>query len=309
MSLPCATDHPGVFRTAFFTTTTARAALPVADLNPVNLDVSHVVVTVLGALPRIQALRAEMTAALHPNLVQHVDSLEPYALALDWAHIVHAAASAPDDHLPELAARARQQREQLLSDARALAHRGLVNSAPLQRLEGGRGYLNVARDLGVLVHLLREHWSVIAGKTPIELRELDEAESLFDQITLAVAARQRTPEQIAAAADDRQRAFTLLVNAYDQVRRIVAFLRHGKGDAEEIAPSLWAGRGRRKRRQPAAVRQEKTPQATAAPGPTPRLRVAVDAVPERPAPNDDVMPPRLAMPRPYDVEPLAPDRL
>ena len=38
----------------------------------------------------------------------------------------------------------------------------------------------------------------------------------------------------------RQRVFTLLARAYDQLRRHLSFLRWSEGDVDEIAPSLYA---------------------------------------------------------------------
>ena len=49
------------------------------------------------------------------------------------------------------------------------------------------------------------------------------------------------------SADLRQRAHTLLVTTYDQVRRMLTFLRWAEGDVERIAPSFWRARGGRKR--------------------------------------------------------------
>jgi hypothetical protein len=40
----------------------------------------------------------------------------------------------------------------------------------------------------------------------------------------------------------------LLANAYDQARRAITYLRWNKGDADLIAPSLYAGRGNARRR-------------------------------------------------------------
>ena len=54
---------------------------------------------------------------------------------------------------------------------------------------------------------------------------------------------------VAAAAQARQRTYTLLAKAYNQVRRAVCFLRRDEGDADAVAPSLYAGRGGRKKVQ------------------------------------------------------------
>ena len=62
---------------------------------------------------------------------------------------------------------------------------------------------------------------------------------------MGYAERSRQSLHVADAADDRQRAFTLLVKAYDQVRRAATFVRWENDDVEKYAPSLWAGRGGR----------------------------------------------------------------
>jgi len=65
--------------------------------------------------------------------------------------------------------------------------------------------------------------------------------------------RHEVPERATEAADVRRRADTLFVRAYDEVRRIVAYLRWHEGDADSIAPSLYAKRkaSRRRRKEPA----------------------------------------------------------
>jgi hypothetical protein len=50
----------------------------------------------------------------------------------------------------------------------------------------------------------------------------------------------------ADAIQIRQRLFTLFVTAWDQVRRALGFLRWNEDDVDDIAPSLYAGRARRK---------------------------------------------------------------
>ena len=78
--------------------------------------------------------------------------------------------------------------------------------------------------------------------------DLDEAERLSDQIIGAYALRNHRSAGLATSLDDRHRAYTVLVRAYDQARRAVTYLRWDQGDAELFAPSLWARRKRRRRR-------------------------------------------------------------
>ena len=52
---------------------------------------------------------------------------------------------------------------------------------------------------------------------------------------------------VAAATEQRPRAFTLLLlRTYEEARSAIGYLRRREGDAESIAPSLWANKGRRK---------------------------------------------------------------
>jgi hypothetical protein len=80
----------------------------------------------------------------------------------------------------------------------------------------------------------------ISGKTPLHLDELDRAETLAGRILTAVGEREQGPAIAAASAQTRQRAFTLFVKAYDQVRRAVQYLRWDEDDIDRIVPSLYA---------------------------------------------------------------------
>jgi hypothetical protein len=83
----------------------------------------------------------------------------------------------------------------------------------------------------------------------------------------------------------RQKAFVLLIHAYDECRRGIAFVRAPHGDADLIAPSLYLKQ--RKRTSSANVEQEEpepiepstdatTPTPT--PTPTPAPVVSTDVI-------------------------------
>ncbi len=226
-------------------TAAERAALRPADLLAINLDIPSAIATVIGALPRMKTFREAFVTAL-PNFdMAAFDALETYADALAYAHTAFLAASEPTADLPALLERATDMRDQLVSDATALARRGIVDAKRLADLKGGTGYLAIAYDLGALVRMIRERWSEISTKSAIQSFELDEAESLYEQITRAYGTRTRQSTAAAAQADDRQRAYTLFVKAYDQARRAIQYVRWEEGDADKIVPSLYAGRGGR----------------------------------------------------------------
>lgn len=93
--------------------------------------------------------------------------------------------------------------------------------------------------------MLRDAWPQIAGKCGTEPGELEHAERLAGRILRAVGLREQAPAQSSAVTETRLRAFTLLTRTDDDVRRAVSFLRWREGDADAIAPSLYAGRGGR----------------------------------------------------------------
>jgi hypothetical protein len=135
--------------------------------------------------------------------------------------------------LPELSDEVAKARELLLSDAVALAKRGVMDAQRMKE-KGPPGYKNIAFDLLALVAMFREKWSVLDGKTLLQASELKNAQLLTDRLISAVGDREQTPTQI-NAADRRQRAFSLFVKAYDQACRAIQYVRWEQGDADSIA--------------------------------------------------------------------------
>jgi hypothetical protein len=220
--------------------------VPDEQLTRVNLDIVKTVCTVLGVYPKFIKLR-EQLANLPGFDIHLLNDLAGFAFALLEANVNYCIASRPPDALGSLLGPAAELRRTLLSDAKVLAHRGLLDRTRFDRLSGPKGARNVAFDLISLSALLRDRWPTIAGKTAIDPVELGRAEVLAEQLIHAVGRRDKKPASIAALSKIRDQAFTLLVSAYDQVRRGIAYLRWNEGDADEIAPSLYGGRKKRRR--------------------------------------------------------------
>ena len=273
--------HP--YSAAFEKTAAARAALADTALLTINLDVQIALTSVLGAVPGISTYRDAIKTSLPTVDIAEIDHLKTYAEALAVAHADYLAAAEPAEALPALLTRATQVRDQLLMDATTLASRCLIDGTRLVDLKKVPGYLSMTSDLGVLVRVLREKWSEIASKSAIQPAELEEAESLFEKITSAYGARQQQSLAVAATTQERQRAYTLLLNAYDEARRAISFLRWREDDLEKIAPSLWAGRGGRGNTS-AINTGGGTPVAANPPGTTPATATHAAADPTAPIP-------------------------
>jgi len=217
-------------------------AVPASEHATINVDVQGVVAATLAAVPRLRQLRPELQAITTLDLTPY-DALEDYALALAYAHGAYLVASAPSTPA-ETAREAASVRQVLLSDAQALAGRGLIDASRLEGI-GGRGYRNLAFDLIGLVRVLRDAWPTLEGKTLLTLEELESAEVLANRLLVEVGTRDG-PTVMSQARRDRAGAFTLFLRAYRYAQRLLRFLRHDEGDADQILPSPYADKGRRK---------------------------------------------------------------
>lgn len=72
---------------------------------------------------------------------------------------------------------------------------------------------------------------------------MSDASALGMAILQAVGDRELTEAQKARDVVRRNKAYSLVVRAYDEVRDGLAFLRRVEGDADRIAPSVLAFRG------------------------------------------------------------------
>lgn len=234
------------FRDAYQTLLAEMRALPDDELMIVNLDIPTAVTTVLGALPQIRAMRPQIVAAMQTFDIAQFDKLEAYTMAAGYANSVYLAASQPSESIEKLAEEGGTVRDLLVAEAATLAQRHLIDGQRLKDLKGANGYRNLATDLFTLAAMVRDVWPTLGGKTTLQLAELDQAETLGDRLLTAVGQREQGPAVVATSAENRQRAFTLFINAYDNVRRAVTFLRWHEEDFEEIAPSLYGRPTRRK---------------------------------------------------------------
>jgi len=219
-------------------------AVPEESLRALNLDVPSIVTTVLGAWPEIFALRADV-ASLPGFDMSRFDKLRDYALALAHTHGAFRGLAGPPDGLTKLAEELAGIRDMLFADAMALAKRGVFDEARVAKLRSGPGYKSLAFDVVGLVQILRERWAEISGRTGVQQAELDHAAQLAQRLVTSVGLKEQQPVATGGVALLRQQAFTLLVSAYDQVRRAISYFRWNEEDLESIAPSLWSGRGGR----------------------------------------------------------------
>ena len=231
---------------AYARVTADMAALAPEQVSQVNLDIQVAAGTVLGVLPEVKALRDRMAKELPAFDLAAFDKLEDYVLALTFAQGAFQTATLPPDDLQELATEAASLRERLLADARALALHGLFDSRKLDQLKGANGNKNVAQDLQMLSQAFQESWPQIQGKSATVAEDLQTASRVGTRLTRVLGLREQGPALLADATDKRMRAFTLMIRTYEEARAAVGYLHRHDGDADAIAPNLYAGNARRR---------------------------------------------------------------
>jgi hypothetical protein len=124
--------------------------------------------------------------------------------------------------------------------AEALAFAGLVDDGRLAEIRAGSGPLDLATDLVALGALFDVSWRSVHGKTVINRTQVERASQLGTELFVALGAKDHVANRATSEAIDlRNRAFTLLVRAYDSARRALAYLRWDDGDVDLVAPSLY----------------------------------------------------------------------
>lgn len=246
-------------------------AVPTDDLEPVTLDIPSLCTTVIGAFPEIVALEGALEGLLSFD-ASHVPRLRDYALGLAHTHTGYKFAAGSSSNVAELAAECAATRDRLHDDAVAAAGRNLLDPAQVAKVQGGNAYRTIAFDVAGLVKLFLDRWPAIEGKTAVELSELEDARRKASALVTALGLREQAAPVPNEESTLRQQAYTLLVRSYNDTREAIAFVRRKEGDVDDIAPSLYAGRGRR-----AAVVEEVVPTQVVAskPEPVPALEVPV----------------------------------
>ncbi len=234
-------------RAAFEAVLPEIAALPAARVTCINIDAWRAAKTVIALLPRLEPLRGHIAKELPGFDLTRFDTLDQYALAFIHAHRLYEEAGANTSPLPDRASELATIRDQLLLNAKILADHGMIDASQIEDCKKSNGYRALVEDVVRLVRVYRGSWGTIGNKTPITLAKLDEAARRATELLSLVGFREQHVHARAAAARTRDRAFTLFVRAYDDARHAVEYLRREEGDADVIAPSLYKGRGGRRR--------------------------------------------------------------
>ena len=215
-------------------------AMPLAEAVQHALDPTRSAGVVVGSLPRIEKHRAAMQAQFGDSAITYLDELPIIANATIQADIELTAADSASD-LSERFVQVTEDHQLLLTDAEALANRKLLDRARVDAGRPAQGYRAKVKSTLVLIALLRERWEDVKDHTPLTLEELAAIEARAQASLKLLDEREHGSTRL-PAEEIRTRALARLVRTYGEVQRMLTYVRWWEGDAEAIAPSLWAGR-------------------------------------------------------------------
>ena len=216
----------------------AMAALEATQLRPINIDIPLAVTRGLGVLPAIASLRDRMEKECPGVQLSVIDQLQDRALATQCLNGDFETAKAPPAGFQSVVNEVFDSRTGLMTVLRMLVALNYIDEQNITSLNGGHGYRDAANDLVGIVGLINRNWGTLEGKVPLTQEHLERFQALGEKLLAMVGEREQTPARVDEVADQRQRAFTLLDQAYDEVRRAVTFLRWHEGDADSVAPPL-----------------------------------------------------------------------
>ena len=235
-------------------------ALPDDAVLVPRVDVAAAASTAIGSMPEVEAFRAALLAIFGARATDALDRLVPIARALLAAHASFVAAAERD--LEPQARDLRVVRDRLSDAASALIERGLVDRKSLSKLTGGSSYQALFSDTLALVSWFEVHAHAIASRSKVSIEELRRAYQLAEAFATDFARREQASAGTSEAARDRARVFTLFVRTYESVRKMLTYLRWQEDDADQIAPSIYAGRARKQRSDVGAPAVGTTPAST-----------------------------------------------
>jgi hypothetical protein len=232
------TSNWPTFRCAYQLVKPELDSIPLEQLIRVDVDIPVVVQAVMGKMARIRVLRSAVASSLADFDMRCFDRLDRYLRSLHYVHWLYQSTRVSSDRLREWLDEWPTVHEQLVAEASRLLRANVLNRSsfdaccdackPCVKLAG-------AQRLCCLFDL---NWSKIESSTNLRWEELAHAEVLAELASIAHRHGGEPARIEEILSLNRQRAFTLFSNNYDQVRRAAQFVRWNHGDADDIAPPL-----------------------------------------------------------------------
>jgi hypothetical protein len=238
------TQTTQTFEAALDARRAAIQALPEAMImRRVALDLVTASSMASGAVGTVQELRPALVARFGAEVDPLIDGLDTTARAARQADIELRMMEEASD-LADLHEEVMTTYQRLILDADSLVVRGFLPKERLASFRDLRSYQGTLQSLLGLIAVFRKSWSELEAHTPVRVGDLDRANDVASRMSAALSKRQHGAAR-AEAIEMRTRAFSLLLREYEELRRMVVFVRWFEGDYDRFVPSLYVGRGGR----------------------------------------------------------------
>ena len=207
------------------------------------LDLVTVSTMASRAVSAVTPHREALVARFGPEVSTLLESLEITSRAARQAEVERVNEENGTSDLAALHAEVVSTYQRLVIDAKSLVLRGFLRKERLVSRHDLKSYEGALQSLLRLVGLFRDSWDALEPHTPVVVEDLDHAERVCDRMGSALAGRHSRAAR--EARETRTRALSLLVREYEELRRMISFVRWFDGDADRIVPSLYVGRGGR----------------------------------------------------------------
>jgi hypothetical protein len=231
-----------------------RAEIEATDIGAVselNFSVDVGADAIIARVPQLKSFRPEFIVELPRFAVRNIDSLEQYALAAKYLFNLESVQTPPEPsgESPELAT-GRAIRTKLTSSVRMLVEWGLLDAAQLRAIEQPpRGYRGTSNALQRLVALISNNQALFQKEAPAALSLVAEAMPLSVSLGATAGDAGAVGNEV---TELRQKATRLMLDAYNEVRAALGWVRRKQKDADEIAPSMSQVRASAAKRDDAA---------------------------------------------------------
>jgi hypothetical protein len=235
-------------------------ALTPEQLRRVTVDVMAAIRTARGALAALEPMRKQLAKELPLFDLAPLDRMDDTCRALLVAHERYSNESARRSaELPKLEAQAIEVRKVALGDLEALAARGVISAADVSKIREGQGRDDLLLDLHAIDRLLTAAREAMGKKLWVSEEEQAYLRATATAFSDALLTADDSGKADRARVETRQRIFTLLVNDYDQLRRLATFALWNEGTSDTLVPSLFARADRGKSEQDNGPKPEPQP--------------------------------------------------
>ena len=178
----------------------------------------------LASLRASQSAIAAQLKSWDGSAVSRVSAINEELLSTSLAVIE--AEPKTDNELAEDIAKAWGLRKLLLNQAEGATLAGVIPQSDLDAIVRGRGLGDCAADLVALSKLLRKHAEALGKKTLITAEHLDAALALGQSLPRKIKTKKAklTPQELVRARELRNRLYTLLKQAHDELWGVAALV-------------------------------------------------------------------------------------